>query len=92
MRGRPAATAIDMRRASLTTAVCPILRANSTLTNERTCQEGKLFDLFVTRSLVKEGPHSVHFVDQPLLYLRIAQYMKGTYRERRPGGVRSCCK
>lgn len=62
MRGRPAAIAIDMRRASFTTAVCSILRANSTLTNERTCQEGKLLELFETRSLVKDGPHSVHFV------------------------------
>jgi hypothetical protein len=62
MRGRPEAIGIDMRRASLITPVCSTLRANSYLTNEHTCQERKLLELFVTRSLVEDGPHSVHFV------------------------------
>ena len=62
MRGRPAGTAIDKRRDSLTTAVCSTLRANSYLTNERAYQERKLLELFVGRSLVEDGPRSVQFV------------------------------
>ncbi len=62
MRGRPAGTAIEMRNASLTTAVCSVLRANSYLTNERTYQKRKLLEFFIARGLVEDRPHSVHFV------------------------------
>ena len=62
MRGRPAGTATEIRRASLVTAVCSALGANSTLTNERTYQERKLLELFITRSLVKNRPYGMHFV------------------------------
>jgi hypothetical protein len=62
MRGSPAGTAVVMRRASLITAVYSALKANSYLTNKRTYQERKFLELFVTRSMVEDGPHSVQFV------------------------------
>ena len=57
MRGRPEAIGIAMRKDSLITPVCSTLRADSYLTNEFTCQERKLLELFVTRRLVEYGPH-----------------------------------
>ncbi len=91
-RGSPAGIGPAMRSVSLMTAVCSILRASSTLTNECTYQERKLFELFMAWRMVKDRPYSAHFVYQPLLYLRIAHYMIGAVHERCPDGVRTCCK
>ena len=93
-RGRPAGSVAAMRSVSLMTAVYYILRLEqlSSPTSEHTCQVRKLLEYFVTRSLVEDWPRGANLVHQPLLYLRIAQYMIDTGHERCPDGVRSCCK
>ena len=61
-RGRPAGIATAMRSVSLITAVCHIVSASSTPTNECAYQEWKFLELFVAWRLVKDRPYGVHFI------------------------------
>ena len=61
-RGSPAGVGTAMRKVSFMTAVCSVLRANSSSTNKDTCQVRELFELFVARSLVEGGPRGAHLV------------------------------